>query len=126
MTDNKSKELRIGEPAADGWKYCGISEETGKPMFVSPKDVNPNNWREGDKGAKSLRSNGKKECRLPSSSELNMVFNARSKIGGFSGGSYWTSTVIEGETVQTQNFNTGEISPKSKGCGFLSTRLVRS
>jgi hypothetical protein len=83
MTENNQKAPKIGDKAADGWIYAGISPDTGKPMYAAPEDAGVMSLKDGFKAAKALQQQGKAEARVPSIEELKQLFNNRAAIGGF-------------------------------------------
>jgi hypothetical protein len=121
---------QIGDCAPDGWKYCGISEDTQKPLFVAPQDAERTDWYEATRGAEALQQAGKTDCRLPSSNELNQIFNHRAKIGGFNdsiaNAAYVSSTENSHNSVQDQRMSDGRQGSTFKEYYACFVRYVRS
>jgi hypothetical protein len=79
MTDAASK---IGGRMPDGTVYAGSLN--GKPIYTTAADA-PGTFTHG-KGrtyASSLDAHGHRDWRMPTKTELNMLFNNRAAIGGF-------------------------------------------
>lgn len=121
---------RIGDCAPDGWKYCGISQDTQKPLFVAPQDAARTDWYAAIQGARALQQAGKTDCRLPSSNELNQIFNHRAKIGGFNdsiaNAAYVTATENSYNSVKDQRFSDGLQGSSYKEYYACFVRYVRS
>jgi hypothetical protein len=84
---------------------------------------------EGDYAAKlcyDLVLGGYDDWYLPSQWELNVLYKNKDKIGGFSGGEYWSSTEIYYGAVGTQNFSDGSISNIYSKRNNFYVRAVRS
>jgi hypothetical protein len=119
-------EPKVGDTMPDGMKYAGISPDTGKPFYVDAADA-PGTYM-FNQAANYAASHGK---RVPSCTELDVLFNNRAAIGGFnqtgsSVGWYWSSTEDRDYAARAwaQSFdygdrNTDHMSDK------LSLRLVR-
>src|SRR5947209_16392862 len=90
--------LKPGDRMADGTVYAGISPDTGKPMYTTPTDAPMTmkltmKWQQAMAGAKGLDAHGRKDWRVPTQGELNVLFENHACIGGFEpGGGYWSST----------------------------------
>lgn len=107
---------QIGDRMRDGTVYAGISPDTGKPMYTTPRDA-PLTYTFNQAARYAEQLNAEKfldhdDWRVPTRGELNVLFNNRAAIGGFnlSGsartGSYWSSS--QGRTWGTEVDN---------GCG---------
>jgi hypothetical protein len=121
---------RIGDCAPDGWKYCGISADTQKPLFVAPQDAERTDWYQATRGAETLQQAGKTDCRLPSSNELNQIFNHRAKIGGFNdtiaNAAYVSSSENSYNSVKDQRMSDGQQGVSYKEYYACFIRYVRS
>ncbi len=127
---------QIGDTMADGTKFAGISPDTGKPMYALPADTPLTvKWKQAMAYADTFRRHGhpKSTFRVPTTGELNVLFQNRAKIGGFNetgsypSGWYWSSTEHRGnaDCAWVQRFVDGrrDWHPES----FESSlRLVRS
>lgn len=88
-----------GDVMADGTICAGISPDTGKPLYTARVDAPlTRSFNEAQKYAEDCKAHGHADWRLPTKAELNVMFNNRAAIGGFSetgsGPStwYWSST----------------------------------
>jgi len=117
----------------DGTIYAGISPDTGKPMYAMPADA-PLTYafNVAQKYAQELntqKAHGHDDWRVPTSAELNMLFNNRAAIGGFDRsdsyptGSYWSSSQDGKWHAWGQRFSDGaqdyhfaKINPSSVRC----------
>jgi hypothetical protein len=125
--------LAVGEKAEDGWIYAGISPDTNTPMFVAPADSAAATWQAAVDEANTLCKQGKKDARLPSDRELQMIFNERAKLGAFietdsyPADHYWSSTPndVRGQKV-VRRFNDGALDFEHKDMPGHPARLVRS
>ena len=93
-------EVKPGTHMSDGTIYAGISPDTGKPIYTTPADAPlACTFNEAGKYAAKLVAHGHKDWRVPTRSELDVLFNNRAAIGGFdetdseSRSWYWSSTV---------------------------------
>src|SRR5437016_14643033 len=94
--------LEIGHRMTDGTFYAGISPDTGKAMYTTPEDAPLTmSWKQAMKYADKLDAHGHKDWRVPTKSELEVLFNNRAAIGGLKetaieppegAGWYWSST----------------------------------
>jgi hypothetical protein len=89
----------IGATMPDGTIYAGVSPDTGKPIYATPKDA-PLTCTFGlaAEYASKLDAHGRQDWRLPTRAELNVFFQNRAAIGGFDttgsspAGWYWSSS----------------------------------
>src|SRR5215471_9749495 len=74
----------IGSIMPDGSIYAGVSPDTGKPMYTMAPDA-PQIMEFEDARAyvSRLDSHGHNDWRLPSEAELQVLFDSRAAIGGF-------------------------------------------
>jgi len=73
----------------------------------------------------NFKSGGFSDWYLPSKAELNQLFKQRSKVGGFSGSNYWSSTEASSTNAWDQEFGGGFKFSDDKGFTIL-VRPVRS
>jgi hypothetical protein len=74
----------IGQKMLDGTIYAGISPDTGKSMYTTPRDERlTHTFNEALERAASLN------MRVPSKNELAVLFQNLVAIGGFKGGNGW-------------------------------------
>ncbi len=127
-------DLQIGDKMEDGTIFGGISPDTGKPMYVRPADEPLTmKWKAAMDYAKKFEGHGHPAgtFRVPTSNELDVLFNNRAKIGGFNetgsnpAGWYWSSTQNDNLNAHGQSFSDGHGLRDSKS-NHSSFRLVRS
>ncbi len=106
------EEPKPGNKMDDGTIYAGISPDTGRPMFAQAHDAfyasfqaEPTvtlNYQAAQRFVMGLNKGndcGHNDWRMPTKNELNVLFNNRAAIGGFSesglppAGRYWASGV---------------------------------
>jgi len=76
--------------------------------------------------ARAYRGGGFEDWFLPSKSELNKLYHAKSAVGGFSDGYYWSSTESDANDAWYQVFDHGfQVNNASKDYG-LCVRSVRA
>jgi hypothetical protein len=99
VTSAPAEALKVGASMPDGSIYAGVSPDTGKPMFATPKDVPMHcNFNQTADYAANLDAHGHKDWRVPTKAELNVLFGNRAAIGGFDtsgsypAGWYWSSS----------------------------------
>lgn len=93
--------LKVGAAMLDGSIYAGISPDTGKPIYATPKDAPLTcAFKEAGKYAANLDTHGRRDWRVPTRAELKVLFHNRAAIGGFdtsgsnTAGWYWSSSRI--------------------------------
>ena len=74
----------------------------------------------------ALDAAGHDDWFMPSVNELGVLRNNRSAIGGFSGGSYWSSTEVSDSTARDRSMNTGSIFSSDKNFNTRNLRCVRA
>lgn len=104
----------VGDRMEDGTVFGGISPDTNKPMYVRPADESLTmKWMQAMYYAARFEGHGKPvgTFRVPTESELNVLFQNRAKIGGFNKtGSYpaswyWSSTQYGSDVARGQWFD---------------------
>ena len=78
--------LKIGDKMDDGTIYAGLSPDTDKPMYACSEDAPLTmQWWAAMEYAEGFEGHGKPKgtFRVPTGSELNVLFNNRAAIGGF-------------------------------------------
>jgi hypothetical protein len=124
----------IGAVMKDGTVFAGISPDTGKAMFATPSDssltLTFNEAKDYVQGWNMLKALGHNDWRVPTKSELNVLFNNRAAIGGFdeSGSDtswYRTSSPSPWFHAWSQRFSDGHQKHYGK-CHPSSVRLVRT
>jgi hypothetical protein len=127
----------IGDKMEDSTIYAGISPDTNKPMYALPADAPlVMMWKKAMMYAADFVGHGhpKGAFRVPTKGELNVLFQNRARIGGFSESEscwdardwYWSSTEDHFSLACRwgQDFDTGFQSYHHKS-GAGSVRLVR-
>jgi hypothetical protein len=130
--DKPTSELRVGDKMKDGTIFAGISPDTGKEMYAAPADESLTlTFNKAKERAEELSKTTGKAYRVPSVSELNVLFNNRAAIGGFNltasvpAGWYWSSTPYNGVDARCQRLSDGSQFNDNRSYG-LSVRCVRS
>jgi hypothetical protein len=115
----------------DGTVFAGISPDTNKPMYATPADASLTmKFNEAQEYATKLDAHGHRDWRVPTKSELNVLFNNRAAIGGFDvsgsgpAGWYWSATPNYVWLAWCQRFSDGRQSDHGKDL-LSSVRLVR-
>jgi len=123
--------LAIGDKMPDGTVYAGISPETNKPMYATPADAPLlMGFDKAKEYAAELDAHGHRDWRVPTKAELNVLFNNRVAIGGFSSigsrpaGWYWSSSQDDTWSAWDQRFSDGARCGLWKD-GHCSLRCVR-
>jgi hypothetical protein len=76
--------LKIGDRMPDGTVYAGISAATDEPMYATPNDAPfTYTFNQARDYAAKLDVHGHQDWRVPTKSELNVLFQNRAAIGGF-------------------------------------------
>ena len=108
-------EPKPGNRMADGTVYAGISPDTGKAMYTTPKDAPLTmKWNAAMEYAAQLDARGHEDWRVPTQGELNVMYNNRAAIGGFNvsgsdpAGWYWSSSQFDNLTAWDQRFSDGD------------------
>jgi hypothetical protein len=122
--------LKMGAAMPDGSIYAGVSPDTGKPMFATPKDAPLTlTFDRAAKHAAKLDAHGHQDWRMPTKAELNMLFENRAAIGGFNEagsypyGWYWSSSRIYDDAwVQRFSFGSQDYSLRNN---VAALRCVR-
>jgi Protein of unknown function (DUF1566) len=128
---NDEGTLQIGDVMEDGRVYAGISPDTGKAMYATPKDAPlTEKFNDARKYATKLNAHGHKDWRVPTKGELNLLFQNRAAIGRFDktgrppAVSYWSSSQAGIHDAWAQRFSDGEQDCNPQ-CFYSSLRCVR-
>jgi len=131
MTGDSAKEVEIGEVMPDGTIYAGVSPETGRAMYTTQADAPATcTFNEAQEYAAKLDANGRLDWRVPTKSELNVLYLNRAAIGAFeeSGsellGWYWSSSQYSYRNAWAQRFSEG-YQDTSRRYYYTSVRCVR-
>ncbi len=124
-------ESKPGERMEDGTVYAGISPDTNRPMYATAGDAPLTmTFSEAQKYAEKLDAHGYQDWRLPTTAELNVLFNNRAAIGGFDrsgsepAGWYWSTSPFHEWDAWGQRFSDGNQDNYGKGYRS-SVRCVR-
>jgi Protein of unknown function (DUF1566) len=80
----KAAEPKVGDKMPDGTIYAGVSPDTGKAMYAMPQDGSLlMTFNAAAEHVAKLDAYGHHDWRMPTSAELNVLFNNRAAIGGF-------------------------------------------
>jgi hypothetical protein len=122
----------IGTKMPDRTIYAGVSPNTGKPMYTTPKDAPMRcAFNEAAAHASSLDAHGHKDWRVPTKAELNMLFVNCAEIGSFDtmgfypAGWYWSSALNHGVNSWVQRFSDGFQGIYLYGYNQAALRCVR-
>jgi hypothetical protein len=128
---NQSSGASVGDKMPDGTVFAGISPDTNKPMYATPADASLTmKFNEAQEYATKLDAHGHRDWRVPTKSELNVLFNNRAAIGGFDvsgsgpAGWYWSATPNYVWLAWCQRFSDGRQSDHGKDL-LSSVRCVR-
>jgi hypothetical protein len=106
--------LTIGDTMPDRTIYAGVSPDTGRPMYTTPKDSGLcGEWRKAMDHAAGLDAHGHKDWRAPTKAELKVLFTHCAAIGNFNetgsipGGWYWSSMQYGQYYAWAQRFSDG-------------------
>jgi len=111
-----------GERMRTGMVYAGISPDTHQPIYTTPEDAPLTHTFNGAaEYAMQLNAEnylGYHDWRVPTNSELNVLFNNRAVISGFHfrtqqtsqacTGWYWSSTALDEAGAWAQGFSSGD------------------
>ena len=64
--------------------------------------------------------------RLPTKGELNILYQNKDKIGGFSNKNFWSSTVYSDNNLGWQSFGDGRASRTKKEAKYVNVRAVKT
>jgi hypothetical protein len=105
---------KVGDKMPDGTVYAGISPDTGKAMYTTPRGAGSAlTWKRALAFAARLDAHGHQDWRVPTQGELNVLFQNRAAIGGFDtpgsnpAGWYWSSSQINRNYAWVQRFSDG-------------------
>jgi hypothetical protein len=120
-------EPKPGDRMADGTVFAGVSPDTGKPMYATPADAPLTmTWKAAIEYEAKLDAHGHKDWRVPTKSELNVLFNNRAAIGGFDesgsdpAGWYWSCSQNTNYNAWDQRFSDGDQYDRNK---FIDSSL---
>lgn len=122
---------KVGDRMPDGTIYAGTSPDSGKAMYTTSADAKLTySFNQAQTYAEKRAAHGHLDWRVPTRGELNVLFQNRAAIGGFSisglhpAGWYWSSTQYSDYGAWDQRFSDGHQDGNYKG-NAASVRLVR-
>jgi hypothetical protein len=109
-----SAERKPGDRMPDGTVYAGLSPDTRKAMYATPKDAPLTyTFNRAKEYAANLNAHGYQDWRVPTKGELNVLYNNRAAIDGFDesgsnpAGWYWSSSQHDNNGAWAQRFSDG-------------------
>jgi hypothetical protein len=131
----RKEEVKVGDEMEDGTIYAGISPDTHKPLYATPKDA-PGiyTFKEAARYAKNLNAHGRHDFRAPSKGELNVLYENRNKgklsgtfneTGSYPAGWYWSSSPMGSDGALKQRFSDGTQHNGYRPTDLSSLRCVR-
>ena len=129
MENNKNSDQKIPDCIAsnDDATNADIVDYIGKPIKIENLEVAEKdfpNYMEWEDAKKECEKLGRR-WRLPTKDELNIMYQNKSKIGGFANEDYWSSTEYGVLYVWNQSFLTGDQFNFNKGSSAY-VRAVRT
>jgi hypothetical protein len=121
MSANAIDAPAIGDVMPGGSIYAGVSPDTGRPMYTTPKDAPlACTFNGAAVYASKLDAHGHRDWRVPMEAELNVLFQNRAAIGNFdtsgsTAGWHWSSSQYDGYNAWGQHFSDGNRSNGYKG-----------
>jgi len=107
----------IGDEMEDGTIFAGISPDTGKAMYATPRDASGTyTFNEAANYAAKLDAHGHKDFRVPTKNELGVLYENRNKgklkgtfneTGSNPAGWFWSSSQINLYDAWGQRFSDG-------------------
>ena len=132
--DNSKQQA--GDKMPDGTVFAGISPDSGKKMFATPKDGTPlMTFRDAGKYADYLSKSkafGHDDWRVPTKAELQLLFEVSKKgalkgtfdvSGSDTAGWYWSSTPYVGFNMWSLRFSDGIVLLNSRD-NISSVRFI--
>ena len=124
ISDKAKMCLGCGAPG----EFRIVTDIVGTPIKIGNLEVAQHDfnrdWKYDD--AKVACAKLGEGWRLPTKDELNLLYQNKDKIGGFSAAvSYWSSTEYDNSSAWWQNFNNGEQSASYKYYKYF-VRAVRA
>ena len=113
---------KLGNTLPDGGIVFYVDSSGSHGLEVKAADESDLlNWEDAIDAASNYGSG----WRLPTSDELQLLYEQKSNIGGFAAGNYWSSSSSENRTVVRQNFSDG-VTQYQHIADELRVRAVRS
>jgi hypothetical protein len=110
----------------DGTIYAGISPDSRRAMYAVPADANIFTWKNAVLHAAKLDEHGHTDWRVPTLNELDLLFQKRALIGGFSMTGWYCSSLLSSHGLAwVQRFSDGHQFSYSHKTDSLLLRCVR-
>ena len=85
-----------------------VYEKNGHGLIASPIDLaGIMDWYTAQRICMGMTLDQSNEWRLPTQVELDSLYKHKGKLGGFTGGDYWSSTQTGEQTAWCKNFGNG-------------------
>jgi len=124
-------EPKIGDKMPDGTIYAGISPDTKKALYATPKDAPASmSFQEAADYADSLDAHGHRDWRVPTIAELKVLSAHHVAIGGFNCSGpvpanwYWSASQYYKRNAWVLRLSDGCKNYIDKA-GYLSLRCIR-
>jgi hypothetical protein len=126
-TETPYNEFQAGGKMPDGTIHAGLSPDTRRTLYVMPADAAQIfTWKNAILHAAKLDAHGHRDWRVPTLNELDLLFQQRALIGGFSmTGWYWSSLLSSHGLAWVQRFSDGHQFSSSHRIDDLFLRCVR-
>jgi len=120
MVSGVASAVKIGDEYGGGIVF--YVDGTGNHGLVAAKAdfLEEMNWEDAKSACESLVSNSYSDWFLPNKEQLNLLYNKRSAVGGFSVNSYWSSSESGANYAWYQYFGDGSQSDDHK---YFSIRV---
>lgn len=100
--------LQIGDEYQGGIIFH-LDESGSHGLIASKHDLSGEaDWNEAIEFCEAYEAGGFKDWRLPTDSELDLLYRQQKIVGEFVRFSYWSATEYAGHFAYFQNFYTGE------------------
>ena len=103
-------------------QIIGKPVKIGNLLVAEKKFPEEMNWDDANKAC-TLLGNG---WRLPTQEELNILYQNKDEIGGFSNKNFWSSTVYSDNNLGWQSFGDGRASRTKKEAKYVNVRAVKT
>jgi hypothetical protein len=118
----KPKSTAPAKPAAKfviGQRHAGgiiayVNSTGAHGLIMAEKDLGGYDWDTAKKKCDGSKAGAIYDWRMPTKDELQKMYNARHKAGGFAKGMYWSSTQAGNDMIWTMNLKDGTSGKFSK------------
>ncbi|GBU28712.1 hypothetical protein R84B8_02272 [Treponema sp. R8-4-B8] len=112
---NGGNEYQIGDTGPGGGK---IFFAQGGQYKECSGELGAYNWTDAVSTATNYRGGNFTNWRLPDRGELDLLYQSRTTIGGFSNAGYWSSTAYNSLDAWVQNFGTSSLTHYYNGTSY--------